>query len=413
MTEHMSDDTNYTGNQLDQQMHTVVEPLRRSPFYEQQRQLNGDFVNLGDWHSPNWYGENEHLKESYDGATGADLSMRQAVEHKHVREHVGLYDLTPFTPIEVQGSSAESFMQERFANDMAIDVGQMRYTTMLNEDGGIQADLTVVRMSDDRFRVITLGVGTGRQHTSWIREFAPDGINVVNRGEEFCGIGVWGPNARNVLESVTNADLSNSAFPYYTAQELVVDEVPVAALRLSYVGELGWELWTPMGYGGQLWDTLAETIEEYEGIPMGTAALNSMGLEKGFRFWGADISPDYNPYEANLAFTVDMNTDFVGKEALKTIKKEGVNQQLVPVTLDDSRTIPGFDAMFVDDDAELGEPVRSDFGYSVDESILYGYLPIEYTDSGTSIEVAVNDERYAASVREEPRFDPDREKLLG
>ncbi|MDG5777790.1 aminomethyltransferase family protein [Haloarculaceae archaeon H-GB2-1] len=408
----MTDGTAETSAQLDEQTQTATDPLRRSPMYEHQRSLDAEFAGLGDWKSPNWYGANQDLDAAYDGPEGEDLSLRQAVEHRHVREHVGLYDLTPFTPIEVRGPSADSFLQKRLANDMAIDVGEMRYTTMLNEDGGIQADLTVVRMSDERFLVITLGVATGRQHAAWIREYAPTDVDVVNRGDEYCGVGVWGPKARDVLESVTNADLSNDAFPYYSARELVVDEVPVTALRLSYVGELGWELWTPMGYGAQLWETLAGAAEDHDGIAMGTAALNSMGLEKGFRFWGADITPDRNPYEANLAFTVDMATDFVGKDAIEAARDAGVDERLVPITLDDSRAIPGYDATFLDSDTELGGAVRSDFGYSVDESILYGYLPTDYAEAGTPVDVAVDDERYAATVRDEPRFDPDREKLL-
>ena len=225
-------------------------------------------------------------------------------------------------------------------------------------------------------------------------------------------IGLWGPKSRLLLQRCTDTDLSNSGFPYFRAKQIYVGEVPVIALRVSYVGELGWELWTPVEYGARLWETLWEAGQDLDVRPMGGGALESMRLEKGYRLWGTDIDTDSNPYEAGLPFAVDMDTDFIGKEALETANAAGIDSQITPLTLDESTDILMSGRPVLKDDEAIGYVQAADFGYSIGESIAYTYVPAEYAEAGTDVEVLCEGERYDATIRDEPLFDPGREKLL-
>ncbi|WP_266080920.1 GcvT family protein [Haladaptatus caseinilyticus] len=393
--------------------------LRRSPYYPRQRKLDAEFYANDGWESPQWYGTNESLLDEYDVPDrsewlGRNWSKAQGAEHQAVRDRVGMYDLTSFTAIEVRGVGAEQFLQGLLSNDIAVSPGRVRYTTMLNEDGGILADLTVSRLDGNRFLILTGGGSSGTTQGRWIRDHAPDdgSVKVVDRTSARCGLGVWGPAARKTLEGVVETDISHDAFPFFSCQETHVGSVPVTMLRVSFVGELGWELYAPSEYGAQLWEIVWNAGEEHGILPMGDATLNSMSMEKGFRLWGTDISPEYNPYEANLSFAVDMGTDFVGKDALVEAKESGVDRRLVPLTLDEPNAVVCTGHPIVDGDAVLGYTTRADYGYTIDAGIAYAYLPTEYTESGQSVEVEYQGQRFDATVRDEPLFDPERTKIL-
>jgi glycine cleavage system aminomethyltransferase T len=223
-------------------------------------------------------------------------------------------------------------------------------------------------------------------------------------------VGVWGPKARLLLQRVTDADVSAEAFPYFSVRRLYVGDVPVVAMRLSYVGELGWELWAPTEYGARLWKTLWEAGQDLDVRPMGGGALESMRLEKGYRLWGTDVDTDADPVSAGLSFAVDLDTEFVGKDALPA--PDAVESQAVPITLDNSTDVVLGGRPVVADGETLGYVLAGDYGYTVGESVAYTYLPVEYADPGTAVRVRCEGETYDATVREEPLFDPGREKLL-
>ncbi|EFW90172.1 sacrosine dehydrogenase/glycine cleavage T-protein [Haladaptatus paucihalophilus DX253] len=393
--------------------------LRRSPYYPRQQDLGAEFYASDGWESPQWYEANEALLDEYDVPDrpewiGRNWSKAHGAEHQAVRDRVGLYDLTSFTAIEVRGSGSERFLQGLLSNDIDVSPGRVRYTTMLNEDGGILADLTVSRLDEDRFLILTGGGSSGTTQGRWIRDHAPDDgtVEVIDRTSARCGLGVWGPNARKTLEGLVETDISHDAFPFFSCQETYVGGVPVTMLRVSFVGELGWELYAPQEYGAQLWDAVWDAGEEHGVLAMGDATLNSMSMEKGFRLWGTDISPEYNPYEANLSFAVDMETDFIGKEALAEAKESGIERRLVPVTLDEPGAVVDTGHPIVDGDEILGYTTRADYGYTIDAGIAYAYLPTDYTDAGQSVEVEYEGERFPTTVRNEPLFDSDREKIL-
>jgi glycine cleavage system aminomethyltransferase T len=215
------------------------------------------------------------------------------------------------------------------------------------------------------------------------------------------------------LEKVTKADVSNAAFPYMTAQRIVVGDVPALVSRVTYVGELGWEFYCPMEYGLRLWDTLWEAGVPEGIVAAGYKAIDTLRLEKGYRYWGSEISPDYTPLEAGLGFAVKLNKpDFIGKEALLKQKEAGLTRKLCCMTLSDSRTIAlGKEPIRSKDGKTIGWVAAGGYGYSVAQSIIYGYLPMEYTKVGTELQVEFLGEQVAAIVAQSPLWDPKGERI--
>jgi glycine cleavage system aminomethyltransferase T/glycine/D-amino acid oxidase-like deaminating enzyme len=410
------------------QVYSIVEPrwqpddhrgLRRSPFYAKQEALGAEFYQAGGWESPQWYESNADLVERYadeipeqDGWQGRNRSPIEGAEHLHTREHVSMFDMTSFSSIVVSGAGAADFLQRVCTNDVDVDEGRVRYSLLCNEGGNVLADVTVVRLGPDEFVVTTGGGNSPGIHGGWLQSHAPETVSVTVEEGARSTIGLWGPKSRLLLQRVTDADVSAEGFPYFSAKRIYVGEVPVLALRVSYVGELGWELWAPTEYGSRLWETLWEAGQDLDVRPMGGGALESMRLEKGYRLWGTDIDTDADPFSAGLPFAVDMDTDFVGRDALAEVRETGPDSRLTPITLDDSTDVVLGGRPVLDGDESLGYVVAGDYGYSVGESIAYAYLPSEYADAGTPVQVLCEGTTHDATVRDEPLFDPGREKIL-
>jgi heterotetrameric sarcosine oxidase gamma subunit len=285
---------------------------------------------------------------------------------------------------------------------------------MLNPRGGIECDFTVTRLGAHRFLIVT-GTAFGNHDLGWIRKQLPEGSRVEVRDitATLACLGLWGPRARDILSSVCPDDLSNEAFPYMTAREIAVGDVPCWGLRVTYVGELGWELYPTSEFAARLWDTLIDAGRPHEMAPAGYRAIDSLRLEKGYRAWGTDITPEENPFEAGLSFAVrlDKAVPFTGQEALRRAEERGVERRLRCVTLSDPRAM-----------ALGNEPVRSDeevvsrvtsggIGYSVAKSIAYAYLPNELAVVGTPLTVEVFGRRVEAEVAAEPLWDPRGERI--
>ena len=393
--------------------------LRRSPFYDRQEALDAKFYDSGGWEVPQWYETNESLLSEYDVPGRPDWLARnwskaQGVEHLAVRDRVAMVDMTTYTPIEVTGPGATEFLQRLLTNDIDVSPGRMRYAMMLNEDGGVLADLTVSRLGEERYVLFTGGGSSATLHSRWVREHAPDdgSVSVAVRDSGRTGIGVFGPEARDVLQPLVETDLGNDAFPFYASRETYLGDVPVTMHRLSYAGELGWELYAPTEYGARLWDDIWAAGRDHGVVPMGWAALNSTSMEKGYRLWGSDLTPEYDPYEAGVGFAVDLDTEFVGRDALLEARDEGIDRKLVPITLDDEGAVVDAGHPVRDGDRVLGYGCRADYGYSIDAGIVYAYLPAADAEPGRSVEVQYEDERYPATVREEPLFDSERDKMI-
>ena len=227
-----------------------------------------------------------------------------------------------------------------------------------------------------------------------------------------CGLGLWGPEARRILQRVCGDDLTNRAFPYFSAREIRVGAVPALALRLSYVGELGWELYAPAEFGLRLWDTLREAGGDHGLVALGGGAFDSLRLEKGYRLWGADIHTEYNPYEAGLGWAVRLDKgDFTGRDALLRIREEGIQRKLCCLTLDAPEAVVMGKEPILDGSRVLGYVTSANHGYTVGRFIAYGYLPLEYAQPGISLEIEYFGERYPATVAREPLYDPRGERM--
>jgi glycine cleavage system T protein len=394
--------------------------LRQSPFHRRQEALGGVFFESAGWERPQWFTANESLlgEQTFPPRSGWAARFWSPIagaEHQVTRGRVGLFDLTPFTKIEVSGPGALEYLQQLAANEMDQPVGKVTYTALLNEEGGIMCDLTVTRLARDRFLVIT-GVAAGPHDLAWMRDHRPaDGsVKLVDISSARCGIGVWGPRARDLLQTISADDLSNKAFPYLTAQPIAVREIPALALRISYAGELGWEVYAPMEHGLKLWDTLWQAGQPLGVTAVGNAAFDSLRLEKGYRAWGSDIHTDYNPFEAGLGFAVRMDKgDFIGRRALQQASQEGIKRRLCCLVLDDPDKIVMGKEPILDGDKRLGYVTSANYGYSVQQSIAYGYLPNEYSTPGSAVEIQYFGERYAATVAKEPLYDPGNARLKG
>lgn len=392
--------------------------LRLAPYHERLKALGGKFFEGSGWERPQWFACNEKLLEKYDvpvreGWAAEYWSPVEGAEHLAARESAALFDLTAFTKIKVSGPNALGYLNYMAANQIDQPVGKVVYTALLDQNGRIKADLTITRLDKDSFLVLT-GGGVGPHDLDWVWRNTPlDGsVQVTDMTSQYATIGLWGPNARKILERVAEERISNEAFPYFTVKGLTIGSIPTFALRVSYAGELGWEIYTPTEYGLGLWDTLWEAGQDHGLIAAGGGAFDSLRLEKGYRLWGADIHTDYNPYEAGLGWAVRLNKgDFLGREALLKIKEQGISRKLCCLTLDEpGAVVMGKEPIFAGD-TKLGFVTSANMGYSVGKFIAYGYLPVEYAEVGTKVQIEYFGERLAATVSADPQFDPKGERM--
>ncbi len=279
---------------------------------------------------------------------------------------------------------------------------------MLNRHGGIECDFTVTRLAEDRFRIVT-GTAFGQHDLAWIRANAPEdgSVTVEDVTSQYACFGLWGPKAREILQPLTPTPLD---FPYMRARELAVGPVPCLALRVTYVGELGWELYCPTEFGLRLWDALWAGGLGHGLVAGGYKAIDSLRLEKGYRVWGADITPDDTPFEAGLGFAVKLDKgDFIGREAL--LGEQEPERRLCCLVLADPRAVAlGSEPVRVDGDA-VGRVTSGGYGYTVERSIAYAYLPAARRGPGQGVEVEIFGEWVAGEVAAEPLFDPAGERV--
>ena len=386
--------------------------LRLAPTYVRLEELGAEFGEKAGWERPNWFRSNED--PAYEplrprGWAGQHWSTAIPAEHVATRERAALFDETSFAKMEVAGPGACRFLQRLSDNDIDRPIGTVVYTSMLNSRGGIECDFTVTRLGDDVFRIVT-GTAFGNHDLAWIRRHQPEdgSVEVRDVTSSYACLGLWGPRARDILSSVSDDDLSNEGFPYMRAREVIVGDVPCLALRVTYVGELGWELYPSMEFGLRLWNNLIEAGAPHGLVPGGYRAIDSLRLEKGYRVWGADITPEENPYEAGLGFAVklDKPVAFLGKEALERVKEEGPRRKLCCLVLADERSVAlGNEPVRRKDDI-VARVTSGGVGYTVGRSIAYSYLPVELSEVGTELEVEVFGVWVPAEVADEPLWDP-------
>jgi glycine cleavage system T protein len=384
-------------------------PLRVSPTYGRLQELGATFGEKSGWERPNWFEPNaargdESLRPR--GWAGRLWSPAVGAEHRATREAAALFDETSFAKIELSGEGSGDFLERLCDNKVARDVGAITYTSMLNARGGIECDFTVTRLAEDRFRIVT-GTAFGQHDLSWIRQHAPEDGSVVvaDVTSRYACLGIWGPRARDILQPLSTADLSNEAFRYMRAREIDVGSVPCLALRVTYVGELGWELYCPMEFGLRLWDAIWDAGRDHGLVAGGYKAIDSCRLEKGYRVWGSDITPDDTPFEAGLGFAVKLDKgDFIGREAL--LERQEPERRLACLVLEDPRAVAlGSEPVRIDGET-VGRVTSGGYGYTVERSIAYAYVPAGNAAPGQPAEVEIFGEWIAGVVAAEPLYDP-------
>ncbi|GAA1282798.1 GcvT family protein [Streptomyces aureus] len=378
--------------------------LRVSPFHARQEQLGAYFLEGGGWERPHWYEANADLPTGdvpeRDTWSARYWSPIAAAEAKATREKVALYDMTPLRRLEVTGPGALDFLQRMTSNNLAKKPGAVTYTLLLNEAGGIRSDLTVARLAPDLFQI---GANSPAD-LDWLTRHAPGDVQIRDITSGTCCIGVWGPLARDLVQPLTRDDFSHEGFGYFRAEQTYLGHVPVTAMRLSYVGELGWELYTTADLGLRLWDTLWEAGREHGVIAAGRSAFNSLRLEKGYRSWGHDMTEEHDPYEAGVGFAVRMDRgEFLGKAALE--RKGGQPaRRLTPLLLDDpAAVVLGKEPVHVEG-GSVGYVTSASYGYTLGRCVAYAWLPP--LAAGTGVHIEYFGEKLPATVADEPLFDP-------
>jgi glycine cleavage system T protein len=390
--------------------------LRLSPTYYRLRELGCHFGEKTGWERPNWFKPYEELAtHGHEPKGWAHHNWSRAVgyEHLQTRENAGLFDETSFNKFEVRGPGALKFLNYVCANDIDQPVGTVIYTQCLNKRGGIECDFTVTRLGEEHFFIIT-GTAFGQHDLSWLSLNMPEdgSVSIEDVGSSYACLGLWGPKARKILEKVTTDDVSNESFPYMTNKRITVGDVPVLASRVTYVGELGWEFYCPMEYGLRLWDTLWEAGQPEGMVAGGYKAIDSLRLEKGYRYWSGEITPDYTPYEAGLGFAVKLDKgDFIGREALVKQKEGELKQKLCCIAISDDRTIALGKEPIRAGDKIIGWVAAGGYGYSVAMSLVYAYLPTEYSKPGTELNIEFFGTQVAAEVVKSPLWDSKGERI--
>ena len=388
-------------------------PLRVSPAYGRLQDLEAAFGEKSGWERANWFEPNaargdESLRPR--GWAGKLWSPAIGAEHVACRQTAAIFDESSFAKILVSGEGAADLLERLCANRVARDVGHVTYTQMLNPRGGIECDFTVTRIGEDRFRIVT-GTAFGQHDLAWIRQHVPDdgSVQVADETSQHACFGIWGPKTRELLQPLTTGDLSNEAFPYMRAREIAIGRVPCLALRVTYVGELGWELYCRSEFGLALWDTIWQAGRAHGLVAGGYKAIDSLRLEKGYRVWGADITPEDTPFEAGLGFAVKLDKgEFIGRDAL--VGEAEPQRLLRCLTLDDPRAIAlGSEPVRVGDEA-VGRVTSGGYGYTVEKSIAYAYLPAEH-GVGAEVAVEIFGEWVSGVVADEALFDPNGERI--
>jgi len=411
--------------------------MNRSPFFGREEALGAVFHDARGWERPQWYESNADLVSRY-GVKDRDHEWDRRwwspiinAEHLHVREHVGMVDLTAFQIFDVAGPGVVDYVERMTVSKCDVAIGRAVYTPVLTEGGGFRSDLTVLRLADDRYRIVT-GAFDGGRDEYWFRKNLPtDGsVTFENRTSALCTIGVWGPDAAKLVSKVTDVDISQEGFGYGTVRDALIEGIPVSMLRISYIGENGWEIYTGVEHGIRLWDTLWEAGAEFDVRPVGIGVYGTTGrIEKGYRLMGAELESEYSPVEAGLARRLVKKTDFIGKEAYLEARQNDPATVLCTLTMESHTSAEGLERYpnggnepiltldgerIVDTEGRVSRVTTAGAGPSLGKFLLMSYLPPEFAVEGTELQVMYMGELYpvrVARVGSQPLFDPDDSRM--
>jgi glycine cleavage system aminomethyltransferase T/glycine/D-amino acid oxidase-like deaminating enzyme len=389
--------------------------LRRSPLHERLAAKRACFGSKMGWERASWFAPEGVAPDTVYGFGRQNWFEYAAAEHRATRAVVTVFDQTSFAKLVLAGRDAEAVLQRLCANDVAGPPGRVVYTGMLNERAGYETDLTVTRLAEDAYFLVT-GTAQITRDTDWIRRNTPEGARValVDVTSAWAVLGLMGPRSRELLARLTDADLSSAAFPFATMREIAVGPVVARATRITYVGELGWELYVPAESAGALYDALCSAGADLGLRDAGYYAMDSLRMEKGYRAWGRDITPDDTPLEAGLAFAVrfDKPGGFIGRDALLRQREVGVHRRLVLFTFEDEAAYPLGDEPILRDGAGVGWTTSAAFGHTLGRAVAMGYVrgpgPIDaaWVESG-KYQIEIAGARFGVTAHRRVPYDPD------
>jgi glycine cleavage system aminomethyltransferase T len=412
--------------------------VRLSPFYEREKALDAVFFEVAGWERPHWYESNAPLLEEY----GERVNRREAewesrwwspiinAEHLAMRDRAGMIDLSAFAIFDVAGPGALEALERVSVRKVDVAVGKVVYTPWLSPRGGFKADLTIMRIGDEEFRVVTGGTH-GMADRKWLSDHLPEdgSVRLTDLTSAWCTLGLWGPRSRDILSGVTSDDVSHEAFPFASFRTVEIGSLCVLASRISYVGDLGWELYVPLEQGARLWDILWEAGQPHGVAPVGIGVYGTTGrLEKCYRAYGTELETEYNVAEAGMAGPSVKDGDFVGKEAYLRHREEDPAAVLCTLTVDDHTSSSGVKRFMLGREPVLsrdGTPLvdakgrrsyvtSAGAGPSVGKHILMAYLPPERAVVGEQLAVEYMGEQYPVTVDvagSTPLFDPDNTRI--
>ena len=389
----------------------------KSPIYQWHKDNGAVFGEKAAWERVNYYlNPNEKMDESLkpNGWVGKNWHPAVSLEHFATRESAGLFDESSFSKIKVKGKKSGEFLNYVCANNVVKGVGRTTYTQALNKKGGIESDYTVTQVAEDEFLIIT-GTAFLNHDKGWLEKVARESnfeeVEITDISKQLACFGIWGPNARKILQKVTNEDLSNQAFSFMHSKMIELGGVNLRATRITYVGELGWELYVPADDALKVWLLILEAGKEFNLRPCGYRAIESLRLEKGYRAWAGEINSETNPFEAGLGFAVSMKKDnFVGKAAVERLK-DNLTRKLTALTFDDIKDVAmGNEPIFVNNSV-VGRVKSAGQGYTIKKAIAYAYLPADIAKVGTKVEVEMFGTKKTATIEAEPLFDPQSERV--
>jgi sarcosine dehydrogenase len=398
---------------------TTGRPLRRSPLYATLKAQGAVFGEKLGWERPNWFAAPGEAAEDQYTYGRPNWFGAVAREHNAIREAVGVIDQTSFAKFMLVGRDVEAALSWICANDVAKPAGSLTYTQMLNARGGIECDLTVARLSEAEYYIVT-GTGFATHDADWIRRNIPEGMDAHLRDvtSAYAVLSLMGPRARDVLAQLTRDDVSNAGFPFGRIREISVAGAPVMALRVTYVGELGWELHIPVEFAATVYEALMQAGAAQGIANAGYRAIETLRLEKGYRAWGADIGPDHTPLEAGLSWAVKLRKDipFLGREALAAQRQAGLKKLLASFTVEDPAVILLGRETIYRDGERVGWLASGGFGHTLGKPIGLGYVRRavgvdEAFVLGGAYELEVAGERVPAQVHLAPLYDARMERI--
>jgi dimethylglycine dehydrogenase len=388
-------------------------PAKTAPCYDRMKALGAVFGQKYGWERPNWFAPTKSKQKDKYSFRRTNFFEPVREECRAVRERVGLLDLTGFSKFEISGKGAEAFLDRLVANRLPKKIGRIALAHALTPQGGVRSEFTISRLAEDRFYVVSAAAAERHDYDLLWRNLPADGSVRIDNVTQANGVlVVSGPKARDLMKKITDTDLSNEKFPWLSGQEITIGHAPVRALRVNFVGELGWELHHPLTYQNVIFDAIMEAGKEFDIKPFGIRAMDSLRIEKSYKYWRGDIFTEYSAWESGLDRFVHLNKgEFVGREALVRQQQQGVPRKFVTIEVDAKESDPWGNEPLFTGRKMVGRTTSGAYGYSVGKSLAVGYVKSDVAQPGTELKIEMLGKKRGARIVADSPWDPENARL--